>query len=91
MSATHPTLSIIVPVYNSEKYLCNCLDSIAEQSFRDFELILIDDGSADNSGTICDNYAMNDGRISYTQRKRRRILGTQLRNSIRFWQIHKLC
>jgi glycosyltransferase involved in cell wall biosynthesis len=63
MSATHPTLSIIVPVYNSEKYLCNCLDSIAEQSFRDFELILIDDGSADSSGTICDNYAMNDGRI----------------------------
>lgn len=63
MSATHPTLSIIVPVYNSEKYLCNCLDSITEQSFRDFELILIDDGSADSSGTICDNYAMNDGRI----------------------------
>lgn len=52
-----PLLSIIVPVYNAEKYLCRCLDSILAQSFSDCEVILIDDGSTDSSGAICDQYA----------------------------------
>ena len=56
-------VSVIVPVYNAEKYIKRCLDSILAQSFRDFEVLLIDDGSTDNSGKICDEYALNDNRI----------------------------
>ena len=58
-----PTISIIIPVYNIEKYLKRCVDSILNQTFTDFELILVDDGSADNSGKICDEYSEKDCRI----------------------------
>lgn len=58
-----PEISVIVPVYNAELYLCRCIDSILSQSFTDFELILIDDGSNDQSGCICDKYALIDKRI----------------------------
>lgn len=56
-------ISVIVPVYNTEKYLKRCIDSILSQTFIDFELLLIDDGSTDSSGTICDEYALKDVRI----------------------------
>ncbi len=56
-------LSIIVPVFKAEKFLPACLDSILSQTFTDFELILIDDGSPDNSGKICDEYALKDTRV----------------------------
>ncbi len=56
-------ISVIVPVYNTEQYLPRCLDSILSQSFTDFELLLIDDGSSDGSGLICDSYAEKDHRI----------------------------
>lgn len=56
-------VSIIVPVYNTEKYLNHCLISILNQSYTDFELILVNDGSKDNSGNICDEFAKNDSRI----------------------------
>jgi glycosyltransferase involved in cell wall biosynthesis len=49
-------ISVIVPVYNVSRYLTKCIDSILNQTFKDFELILVDDGSTDNSGTICDDY-----------------------------------
>lgn len=58
-----PNISVIVPVYNTEKYLHRCIDSILAQTFSDFELLLIDDGSKDNSGTICDEYAAKDSRV----------------------------
>lgn len=58
-----PKLSIIVPVYNVENYLNRCIDSILSQHFTDFELILINDGSIDNSKNICDNYAIKDQRV----------------------------
>lgn len=58
-----PKLSVIVPVYNTEKYLRECIDSILAQTFTDFELILVDDGSTDGSGAICDEYAGKDNRI----------------------------
>lgn len=59
-----PKITVIVPVYNVEKYLSACIDSILAQTFTDFELILIDDGSSDNSGIICDNYAKKDQRVN---------------------------
>lgn len=57
------TISVIVPVYNTEQYLPRCIDSILSQSFTDFGLLLIDDGSKDGSGKICDAYAEKDNRI----------------------------
>ena len=57
------SISVIIPVYNSEKYLEKCIDSILGQTFQDFELLLIDDGSTDSSGEICDRYAVHDSRI----------------------------
>ena len=56
-------ISIIVPVYNTEKYLRRCVDSILAQTFTDFELLLINDGSTDSSGAICDEYTQKDSRV----------------------------
>lgn len=64
-----PLISVIVPVYKVEEYLNRCVDSILSQTFTDFELILIDDGSPDNSGKICDEYAQNESRIHVIHKK----------------------
>ncbi|EME3187758.1 glycosyltransferase, partial [Enterococcus faecalis] len=58
-----PKISIIVPVYNVEKYLEKCVRSILAQTFTDFELILVDDGSPDSSGAMCDQFAEQDQRV----------------------------
>lgn len=58
-----PKISVIVPVYKVEKYLPECIESILSQTYTNFELLLIDDGSPDNSGQICDEYATRDSRI----------------------------
>lgn len=58
-----PKISIIVPVYKAEGYLNRCVDSLLSQTFTDFEVLLIDDGSPDKSGEICDNYAQKDFRV----------------------------
>lgn len=58
-----PEISVIIPVYNVENYLKRCIDSVLKQSFSDFDLILVDDGSTDKSGMICDNYEKLDSRV----------------------------
>ncbi len=58
-----PVLSIVVPVYNVEKYLHRCVDSILKQTIKDIEIILVDDGSPDDSPRICDEYSLTDSRI----------------------------
>jgi len=60
-----PLISIIVPLYNSEKYLNKCIDSILTQTFSDFECILVDDGSTDSSSKICKEYELKDLRVKY--------------------------
>ena len=64
-----PLVSIIVPVYNVEAYLSDCIESILRQSLADFELILVDDCSPDRCGAICDEYAAHDGRIRVIHQK----------------------
>lgn len=59
-----PLISIVIPVYNTESYLCNCIESVINQTFTSWELVLVDDGSTDGSGEICDAYALKDIRIS---------------------------
>lgn len=65
----NPIISIIVPVYNAEFYLSRCINSILSQTFTDFELLLIDDGSTDQSSEICDKYAVKDARIRVFHKK----------------------
>ena len=67
MQITSPLISVIVPVYNVDKYLSRCIESILNQNYKDLELILIDDGSTDNSVEICNQYVQNDFRIKLFQ------------------------
>ena len=62
-------ISVIVPVYKVEKYLKRCVDSILAQTYQDFELILVDDGSPDRCGEMCEDYAIQDNRITVLHRE----------------------
>ena len=64
-------ISVIIPVYNCSQYLRDCLDSVLQQSFCDYELLIIDDGSEDDSGKICDEYAQTDSRIRVFHQRNR--------------------
>ncbi|WP_373218912.1 glycosyltransferase family 2 protein [Ruminococcus sp. 5_1_39BFAA] len=66
-------ISVIVPVYNSEKYLDRCVKSVINQTYQNWELLLIDDGSTDESGKMCDHYAASDNRIKTVHQKNARI------------------
>ena len=63
MPTRKPQISVIVPVYKAENYLNRCMDSLLAQTFKDFEILLIDDGSPDKSGEMCDEYARRDSRV----------------------------
>jgi glycosyltransferase involved in cell wall biosynthesis len=65
-----PKISVICPVYNTERYLCRCIDTVLNQTFTDFELILVDDSSTDTSGEICRRYVQRDMRIKYVALKK---------------------
>lgn len=65
----NPKISVIIPVYNAEVYLHRCVDSVLSQNFKDFEVLLIDDGSTDRSANICDEYANLDERVKVFHKK----------------------
>lgn len=86
-----PNVSVIVPIYNVEKYLDRCMHSLVNQTLKDIEIILIDDGSIDNCPQMCDKYASQDSRIKVIHKKMqvlvmRVILGlkSQLVNMLHF-------
>lgn len=71
------SLSVIVPLYNQEKYICECIESIQKQTYRDIEIIIVDDGSTDQSGEICDKIAENDNRILVIHQKNMGLAGAR--------------
>lgn len=70
MDKKYPFISVIIPVYNAGKFLRDCFDSILNQENQDFEVIVVDDGSTDNSPEICDIYAQNDSRFRIIHKKK---------------------
>ena len=77
-----PKFSIIVPVYKVEKYIRECLESLINQNFKDFEVILVDDASPDGSGAICDEYALKDGRIKVIHKPENEGLGNARKSGV---------
>lgn len=65
----NPLISVIVPIYNVEKYLARCVDSIVNQTYKNLEIILVDDGSPDLCPQMCDDYAEKDSRIKVVHKK----------------------
>lgn len=85
-------ISVIIPVFNVEKYLRECLDSILNQTYKNIEIILVDDGSKDSSGIICDEYAQQDNRIIVIHQENMGVSSarnTALKNVSR--KIHYIC
>ena len=73
----NPFISVIVPVYNVEVYLPRCINSLLNQTYTDFELILVDDGSSDSSGAICDEYAVKDNRVRVIHQENKKLSGAR--------------
>lgn len=69
--ANDQLVSVIIPVYNVEKYLMACVNSVISQTYKEIEIILVDDGSPDSSGKMCDELAKKDSRIKVIHKKRR--------------------
>lgn len=70
-------LSVVIPVYNVENYLPQCIESILNQTFREIEIILVDDGSTDRSAAICDEYAEADPRVKVFHQKNTGLVGAR--------------
>lgn len=73
----NPLISVIIPIYNVEKYLSECLDSVINQTYRNIEIILVDDGSTDNSSFICNEYAKTDQRIKVVRQNNKGLVGAR--------------
>ena len=72
-----PQIDIIIPVYNAKKYLAKCIRSIQKQTFTNWRLILVDDGSTDGSAEICDRFAAGDSRISVVHQENKGLIGAR--------------
>lgn len=72
-----PLISIIIPVYNTAAYLRECVDSVLDQTYQNLEILLIDDGSTDDSGMICDEYACRDSRVVVRHKENRGVVHTR--------------
>lgn len=70
MTNYEPLISVIIPVYKVERFLHRCVDSVIHQTYTNWEMILVDDGSPDTSGDICDEYAKKDERIKVIHQKK---------------------
>ena len=77
MADPNNRITVIVPVYNVERYINKCIDSIKNQTYSNLQIILVDDGSTDNSGKICDIYAMNDNRIEVFHTKNKGLVAAR--------------
>ncbi len=75
-------ISIIIPVYNAEQFLRRCLDSVINQTYKNLEIILVNDGSTDSSGKICDEYALKDNRIRVVHKKMVEFLQQEIQDLI---------
>lgn len=65
-----PFFSVVIPVYNAEKYINKCVESILQQSFEDFEIVLVNDGSTDRSMEICEELAQKDTRVAFFHQRK---------------------
>lgn len=83
MTSQNPKISVIMPNFNSEKFLPEAISSILNQTFTDFEFIIIDDGSTDNSVEIIKNFKKNDSRIIFLQNKRNEKICKTLNRGLR--------
>lgn len=73
----HDLISVIIPVYNVEEYLCRCVDSVLDQTYRNTEILLVDDGSPDNCPAICDEYARQDARVRVLHQENKGLSGAR--------------
>ena len=86
-----PSVSVIVPVYNIEQYIGKCLDSVIGQTLKEIEIIVVDDGSTDDSSRIIDRYVNRFPYRRHSQNERRSRIGTKLRNSTGNGVVHSVC
>lgn len=85
-----PLISVIVPIYNAEKTLQRCLDSIFSQTLSDWELLLVNDGSTDGSGALCDDYAARDGRVRVIHKPNEGVAATRMRGIENAWGTYSI-
>ena len=85
------TISIIVPIYNVERYLVQCIDSILNQTYKEIQVILVDDGSTDSSGKICDEYRQKDNRIVVIHQENKGLVAARKEGLKVGWRIRWLC